>query len=189
MPTLNDYAAQCHKANESWWPKDKLTRSKAQLIALCISELSEALEGHRKDLMDDKLPHRKMVEVELVDFLIRAFDMAGGYGWDIHPLTEYLADLNEYGNVYSRLYVTISDEFAENQLQVISFLIRCYDPKLRSNGMEGYSYLRMAICFTLALMNRMGMDIQGAFDEKMAYNKSRKDHTPEHRAAEGGKKY
>src|SRR4051812_7282747 len=36
-------------------------------IALCHSELSEALEGHRKNLMDDHLPHRKMAEVELAD--------------------------------------------------------------------------------------------------------------------------
>lgn len=47
------------------------------LIALCHSELSEALEGARKDLMDDHLPHRKMLEVELADCMIRIFDIAG----------------------------------------------------------------------------------------------------------------
>lgn len=44
---------------------------------LTVSELSEAMEGHRKGLMDDKLPHRKMFEVELADALIRIFDIAG----------------------------------------------------------------------------------------------------------------
>lgn len=43
---------------------------------LAVSELAEAMEGHRKNLMDDKLPHRKMFEVELVDALVRIFDMA-----------------------------------------------------------------------------------------------------------------
>jgi NTP pyrophosphatase (non-canonical NTP hydrolase) len=41
------------------------------------------MEGDRKDLMDDKLPHRKMREVELADAVIRIFDLAGAYGMDL----------------------------------------------------------------------------------------------------------
>ena len=52
-------------------------------IALCHSELSEALEGHRKSLMDDHLPHRRMAEVELADTVIRIFDLAGVMGYDL----------------------------------------------------------------------------------------------------------
>lgn len=52
-------------------------------IALCHSELSEALEGHRKGLMDDKLPDRLMAEVELADAVIRIFDLAGAMGYDL----------------------------------------------------------------------------------------------------------
>ncbi len=52
-------------------------------IALCHSELSEGLEGHRKGLMDDKLPHRRMAEVELADAAIRIFDLAGAMGYDL----------------------------------------------------------------------------------------------------------
>jgi NTP pyrophosphatase (non-canonical NTP hydrolase) len=33
--------------------------------------------------MDDKLPHRKGLEVELADAMIRILDMAGGLGLDI----------------------------------------------------------------------------------------------------------
>lgn len=33
--------------------------------------------------MDDKLPHRKMVEVELADCIIRIFDLAVAMGLDI----------------------------------------------------------------------------------------------------------
>lgn len=53
------------------------------LIALCHSELSEALEGARKDLYDDHLPHRKMIEVELADCIIRILDMAGSLDLDV----------------------------------------------------------------------------------------------------------
>ena len=56
----------------------------AQAIALIHSELSEALEADRKDLMDDKLPHRKGREVELADAVIRIFDCAADNDMDIH---------------------------------------------------------------------------------------------------------
>jgi NTP pyrophosphatase (non-canonical NTP hydrolase) len=52
-------------------------------LMLIVSELSEAMEGHRKSLMDDKLPHRKMAEVEIADAAIRIFDLAGAMRYDL----------------------------------------------------------------------------------------------------------
>ncbi len=84
---LNDYAKEVHAANQKWWHDletgQPIQRNFGELIALCHSELSEALEGHRKNLMDDKLPHRKMAEVELADTVIRIFDIAAGLGMDL----------------------------------------------------------------------------------------------------------
>ena len=81
---------KCHKASldAGWWEDwsviaDETLREKIQMLEiaskLCLvhSEISEALEGHRKQLADDKLPHRRMLEVELADALIRIFDIAG----------------------------------------------------------------------------------------------------------------
>lgn len=114
---LRAIAQQVHTANRKWWVSletgEPIERNVGELIALCHSELSEALEGHRKGLMDDKLPDRPMIEVELADALIRVLDMAEG----------------------------------------------------------------------------LGLDIGGAYAEKMQYNLTRADHTAEHRKAEGGKKY
>lgn len=55
----------------------------ATKLMLCVSELAEAMEGLRKDQMDDKLPHRKMLEVELADAVIRILDLSGGLGLDV----------------------------------------------------------------------------------------------------------
>jgi NTP pyrophosphatase (non-canonical NTP hydrolase) len=52
-------------------------------MMLIVSEVSEAMEGYRKGINDDKLPSRKMVEVELADALIRIFDLAGALDLDI----------------------------------------------------------------------------------------------------------
>lgn len=55
----------------------------AEKLCLVHSEVSEAMEGHRKGLPDDKLPHRDMAEVELADAVIRIFDLAGAMGYDL----------------------------------------------------------------------------------------------------------
>jgi len=84
---LNDYAHECHIANRKWWINmdngEPLERNKGELLMLMVSEIAETMEGERKDLMDDKLPHRKMAEVELADCLIRIFDYAGAFGYDL----------------------------------------------------------------------------------------------------------
>lgn len=55
----------------------------AEKLCLTHSEVSEGMEGHRKNLMDDKLPHRSMLEVELADAVIRIFDLCGALDLDI----------------------------------------------------------------------------------------------------------
>ena len=114
---LNDYAREVHAANQTWWHDpatgEPLQRNTGELFMLTVSEIAEAMEGHRKNLPDDKLPHRSMVEVEIVDAFIRLFDYAG----------------------------------------------------------------------------HEGLDLEGAYLEKMAYNKTRADHKPEARLGKHGKKY
>ena len=84
--------AQCHGASSAagWWrdpksgePTQTNPMCFSQKLMLTVSELSEAMEGDRKGLMDDKLPHRPMREVELADAVIRIFDLAGAYDLDI----------------------------------------------------------------------------------------------------------
>jgi hypothetical protein len=87
--SANTLQSACHGRawNNGWWHDlqtgEFVARPVPELLCLIHSEISEALEGYRKDLMDDKLPHRKMLEVELADAVIRIFDMAGGLGFDL----------------------------------------------------------------------------------------------------------
>lgn len=79
----------CHGAalRGGWWTNldtnEPLERNVAEMLCLVHSEVSEALEGYRKNLMDDKLPKRTMLEVELADTIIRIFDVAGGLKLDL----------------------------------------------------------------------------------------------------------
>lgn len=63
--------------------QEESTLSFPARIALMHSELSEALEADRKNLMDDKLPHRTGVEVEFADCIIRILDCCAAMSLDI----------------------------------------------------------------------------------------------------------
>lgn len=82
-----------------WWSDIKTGEAKPKgdvneilvKLALVHSEVSEGLEGVRKNLMDDKLVHRPMIEVELADAVIRILDLCGHEGYDLAgALTEKL---------------------------------------------------------------------------------------------------
>ena len=63
----------------------------AEKLCLIHSEVSEAMEASRKNLMDDKLTHRKGVEVELADAVIRILDLCGALELDLDgAITEKL---------------------------------------------------------------------------------------------------
>lgn len=86
---FNKLMHACHAASvKAGWYADAATgqplvRNKGEMICLIHSELSEAMEGERKGLMDDHLPHRKMAEVEMADAVIRIFDYCAYRGFDL----------------------------------------------------------------------------------------------------------
>lgn len=65
------------------WPPKFLKLWIASKLMLVVTEVGEAMEGHRKDKMDEHLPHRKSIEVEGADAIIRWLDLFGGLGYDV----------------------------------------------------------------------------------------------------------
>jgi NTP pyrophosphatase (non-canonical NTP hydrolase) len=95
---VNQMKLYCHHESyrAGWWHHDgkdmrEEVRNRTRLglaltaekLALIHSEVSEALEGLRKDRQDDHLPERKAIEVELADAVIRIADLAGALNLDL----------------------------------------------------------------------------------------------------------
>ena len=117
--TLQAYCFQLAKIS-GWWtnlktggPLNTLAGERPiinipEKLMLIVSEVAEAMEGHRKNLMDDKLSHRKMLEVELADAVIRCFDLAGGIGLDLGGAIAEKLQYNQ-GREDHKLEVRVSD--------------------------------------------------------------------------------
>ena len=79
----DEMAIRLHLSKDPTKHQSYIKSVRAQRIALVTSELSEALEADRKDLMDDHLPQYYGFDVELADALIRILDMCGANNVDI----------------------------------------------------------------------------------------------------------
>lgn len=100
MKSINDYvnAAYQNALEKGWWDDP---RSIGELIALMHSELSEALEEHRKGLQPNELYYNESkpekpegISTELADCVIRIFDFCGRYDIDLEKIIDTKMEYN-----------------------------------------------------------------------------------------------
>ena len=87
--TFQEVIDICHQRSVAggWWNDtetgEPMVRNKGEMLCLIHSEVSEMMEGERKGINDDHLPHRAMAEVEGADVAIRLGDYMVGHGYDV----------------------------------------------------------------------------------------------------------
>lgn len=160
-----------HQQNKEmgWWDKP---RSFATFACLFHSELSEAMEGDRKGLMDDHLPQYEMFKVEMADYVIRCLDWIGSRNIKLPVVSveknrkadrlEFIAHCH---NVTSEAFVVMARN--DDELLAAKWL-------MYGVGMA---------------LHVIGGDAEKIILEKVEYNKHRADHKRDNRAKAGGKAY
>lgn len=187
---LNKRAAEVHKNNEKWWVDlntlERIDRNKGEMLMLVLTELAEAAEGERKNLMDDHLPHRKMAEVEMADAYIRMLDFAGGFGYNIESEVIYSIYESDKNSLIANFELPTNrlESLFEVSKTVINlgFALEFQDEENAEEAVSSVIFSILAYCW------QFDYDIEGAFQEKNEYNKTRKDHSIEERRKENGKK-
>ncbi len=189
---LRALAADIHASNiaAGWWKQHieqdeggctvavtTLPRNVGELLALVHSEISEADHGFELGLMDDKLPHRRMTEVELADVAIRVLDMLGFYDHSCicQPPRPLALPIYAYWPDWARLMHRTTTQALEH-----------FRKGRTEQGCDSLVDLLGVVHFA-AIQFRY--DLTGAIVEKRAFNAVRSDHKLEARAAEGGKAF
>ena len=116
---INEISKEIHQNNidKGFW-EDKETKNVGELLMLVVSELSEALEAHRKNkhanitgfemekgyhVHGDKLNFEESFQVhikdtfedEIADAVIRLFDVASGLDFDLEFFIRHKLDYNK----------------------------------------------------------------------------------------------
>ena len=174
-------SVQCHQiARDGHWWTDLATgqpkeRNKAEMLALIHSEISEAYMG--TGFPDDKLPQFQGDAVEIVDALIRIFDMVGGTNVELDLTKIEVFSKDNPDKTPSFLYSE-----AHKHVTIILEAIR------RNRSVTGlWENLIWWLVYSFSNISYIGQ-LDTIIDAKLAFNQQREDHKIENRIKADGKK-
>lgn len=174
---INSLAKEIHKNNveKGWWDGEQCLFNKLQLVS---TEVAEATEGARKNLMDDHLPQYKMECVELADALIRTLDIGGKLEltYSDTPLQYHLIGKD----------LSVGSNHLGINILLVDFVKAFYIGKDKNVLNDFYSAVVGGI---ISCAKVRGFNLAQPMKDKLDYNSVRKDHLRENRAKQGGKKF
>lgn len=162
------------------WYKDPASNDTR--VALIHSEISEALKADRECLVDDHLVGYDGYWVELADMCIRIFDFFG-YAYSKVITEEYMQgalrnDEMEDGPSKSDFLAVLHTIVSFYHITDGGMQITVPDPD-KSNSemdMKPWEYLVQAVVLAINYAKLHDVDLISIIKQKMAYNKTRKDH-------------
>lgn len=174
---IQNLIERIHNQNKEmgWWDNP---RNEETLFMLIISEVAEAMEGARKDCMDDHLKHRKMFEVEMADVFIRCCDFIGYEQSCAANIKEASFDQDVMEDHISRA--------PKHEEEANSLYYLCLELIQTQQCITTWEKMLAEI---IVVANSYGCDLFDAVEEKLEYNRSRADHQKANREKDGGKKW
>lgn len=128
--------------------------------------------------MDDKLPHRKMEEVEMADAFIRICDYMGRRCFKFR-VADNTAEMRNPSEVERLAYVSRIHKSVSTAMEGLR----------KGNLTAERAFLCRALCMIVRYCEQAELNLFDAINEKMEFNKVRPDHKLEARKEEGGKSF
>ena len=188
QPDFAQLATKIHADNVrvGWWTDIKSgesilrTRNRPEMPMLAVSELAEAAEG-AAGMMDDKLPHPPMYDVELADFVIRQLDQIGAE-------VSCGAEMPTFQNAVSRepLRAASRNDRLMELVMVVSVAMEFY----RKGHLDAYvCQMAQGVVLAFHIARIEHIDLLDIIRQKRAFNATRADHQIANRVKEGGKAF